>query len=80
MAQPNTENKVSQLRKSVASAVRMARAEKRLSQIEVAQQAGTSPSRVSELENGNADPRLSTLARIADVLGMRVTVSVEDAA
>lgn len=80
MAQSNSESKVKELRESVASVIRMARADKQLSQIEVAQKARTSPSRVSELENGSADPRLSTLARIAGVLGVRVKVSTEDAA
>jgi transcriptional regulator with XRE-family HTH domain len=58
----------------------MARADRRLTQIEVAKQAGTSPSRVSEIESGSADPRLSTLARIAGVLGVRIAISAEDAA
>lgn len=74
MPQPNTESKVKHLREAVASTVRMARANKQLSQVEVAQKAGTSPSRVHELETGSADPRLSTLARIADVLDIGITI------
>ena len=75
MAKPNTESKVRQLRDSVASQVRMARADKQLSQIEVASIAGVSPARISELEAGKADPRLSTLARVADALELTITVA-----
>jgi DNA-binding XRE family transcriptional regulator len=74
MPKPNTESKVDELRESVAKSIRMARADRRLSQIEVARQAGTSPGRVSELESGKSDPRLSTLIRIAGALGLDVRV------
>lgn len=75
MANSNTESKVGEVREAVAKSIRMARADKRLSQIEVAEIAGTSPSRVSELESGKSDPRLSTLARVADALGLAVNVA-----
>lgn len=74
MAKPNTEGKVKQLRESLASKVRMARADKRLSQAEVAERAGTSPVRIWEIENGNADPRLSTIVRVAGALGLQVMI------
>lgn len=74
MANPNTESKVSELRQAVAKSIRMARADKQLSQIEVAQAAGVGTARVSELESGKSDPRLSTLVRVTDALGLAVTV------
>lgn len=75
MNQPNTESKVDTVRRQVATAIRSARAARRLSQIEVAKQAGVSPSRVSELENEISDPQLSTLVKIADELGLSVSVT-----
>jgi transcriptional regulator with XRE-family HTH domain len=56
----------------------MARANKQMSHKEVASLAGTSPATISELENGKADPLLSTFARIAGVLD--ITVRLEQAA
>lgn len=65
---------VADLRASIAKHIRMARAEKRLSQAEVASMAKTTPARVSELENIRCDPRLSTLVRIAAVLEVTLIV------
>ncbi len=80
MPHPNTESKANKVRLDFAKAVRMARANKRWSQTEVARQAGTGVARVSEIENEVSDPRLSTVARIAAVLGISITISVDEAA
>lgn len=45
-----------------------ARAEKRLTQAEVARRAETHRSHVSRIERGHRDPRLDTLQRLADAL------------
>jgi transcriptional regulator with XRE-family HTH domain len=79
MPQTDTEIKVREIRDAVAARVRSARAGKRLNQMEVAKQAGVAQSRVSEIENGTSDPKLSTLARVANVLGLTVSV-IDDAA
>lgn len=55
--------------------VRVARARQRLSQAQVAKLAGTSPVRLSEIESGTGDPRLSTVERITDVLGLSIAVT-----
>lgn len=57
-----------------AERVRVERARRQWSQAEVAQRAGTTPDRVSQIETGNTDPRLSTIERIADVLGIQFCV------
>lgn len=58
----------------LGEAVRSKRAALRLSQQEVAERAGVSPTRVTEIENGKSDPRLSTIESITDVLGLSITV------
>lgn len=57
-----------------AESVRMARAQRRWSQQDVAEKAGTTADRVSQIESGLIDPRLSTVERIADALGITVTI------
>jgi Predicted transcriptional regulators len=74
MPHPNAERKVREMRADVARRLRVARADKRLSQADVAKAAGTSRVTVSELENEVADPRITTLARIAGVLDLTLTV------
>lgn len=74
MPNPKTKSKVDEVKDLLAERVRMARAGKRLSQTEVAQRAGTSVARVSEIENCLADPRLSTVVRIAEALDIDVTI------
>jgi transcriptional regulator with XRE-family HTH domain len=49
-----------------------------LSQRDLAAQLGTVQSAVSELENGKYDPRLSTLNRWADSLGMKLTLRLQE--
>ena len=49
----------------------------RLTQQDVATAMGTSQSAVSDLESGNAEPRLSTLARYAKACGVELRVTVQ---
>lgn len=58
----------------LGEAVRAKRAALRLSQQQVAVAASVSPSRVTEIENAKADPRLSTVESVLGALGMVLTV------
>jgi transcriptional regulator with XRE-family HTH domain len=58
-----------------AEAVRVARARRQWSQAEVAQRAGTTPDRVSRVENAAEDLRLSTAEKIADALGLSFAIT-----
>ena len=49
-----------------------------LTQKQLAQRSGVSQSNISKIENGNYQPSLSTLKRIAGALGKRLVVSFED--
>jgi transcriptional regulator with XRE-family HTH domain len=49
-----------------------------LTQTEVAAALGTSQAQVARLESGNADAKLSTIARLAAVLGKKVEFQVID--
>jgi transcriptional regulator with XRE-family HTH domain len=70
---PNTgdERKVAE---RLGEAVRAKRATLRLSQQELAKLALVSPSRVSEIERADSDPRLSTVEKVTDALGLTLTV------
>jgi DNA-binding XRE family transcriptional regulator len=50
-----------------------------LTQTEMAAVLGTSQSQVARLESGNADARLSTVARFAAALGKRIEFRLESA-
>ena len=49
-----------------------------LTQKQLAQRSGVSQLNISKIENGNYQPSLSTLKRIAGALGKRLVVSFED--
>lgn len=53
------------------------RLSKGLSQTALADKIGTSQSRLSCIESGRDDPQLGTVAKIAEALGVEVTVVVE---
>ena len=59
----------------VAAAVLAARAKAGLSQSELAAQTGIDQSDISKIERGVANPSVSTLGRLADAMGMKLTVS-----
>lgn len=40
--------------------------------------AGVTPAMLSEIENGKRDARFSTIERVADALGARVTLAARD--
>ena len=55
-----------------------ARSAANLTQRQLAQRSGVSQANISKIENGNYQPSLSTLKRIAGALGKRLVVSFED--
>jgi ribosome-binding protein aMBF1 (putative translation factor) len=63
-------------RHELASRVRALRNERGLSQQELAKQVGTSQAAIARLELGGAEPRLGTLERIADALGVDLLVDL----
>ena len=50
------------------------RAYRNLSQAEVARIAETTPSRVSAIENASIDARIDTIARVAQAVGLELTL------
>lgn len=61
----------------VGDAVAAARAEKGLSQKELAAATGIDQSDISKIERGVANPSVGTLNRIAEALGAKLTVTIE---
>lgn len=60
----------------VANAVLSARAKAGMSQNELASATGIDQSDISKIERGVANPSISTLNRIANALGVKLTVSI----
>ncbi|MDI9470478.1 MAG: helix-turn-helix transcriptional regulator [Bacillota bacterium] len=58
----------------VARAIINARQERNMKQKDLAEITGITQAGISRLENGNANPSLSTLKRLAEGLGMTVKV------
>jgi DNA-binding XRE family transcriptional regulator len=61
--------------RAVVKALAQARERAGLTQAEVARRMGTTQPAVARLERGEADPRLSTIERYAEVVGWRVEAS-----
>lgn len=59
------------LKENLAANVRRVRAKKRLTQEEVADRAGITPSYVSEIERGNKEPTLSVVEQLGKAFGVR---------
>lgn len=45
---------------------------------ELAKRAGVTPAMLSEIENDKRDPQVSTVKKIADALGARVTLAAKN--
>lgn len=56
----------------LARAIRQLRRDRELSQEALANLAGVHPKHLSEIERGNKDPRASTVARLAEALGVTI--------
>lgn len=66
------QGKTGELRSAISRAVRMRRADKRLSQQDVAELAGVSVVRISEIEGETKNPRIDTIEKVANALGIVV--------
>lgn len=56
----------------LARTIRQLRRDRELSQEALANAAGVHPKHLSEIERGNKDPRASTVARLAEALGVSI--------
>ena len=62
---------------SIKQAIIDARNTVNMSQQELSQRTGIAQSDISKLENGNANPSIKTLRRLADGLGMKLKITFE---
>lgn len=62
----------------IARALVAVRREKRITQQQLAERTGIAQADISRLENGNSNPSLRTLQRLADGLGMKIAVGFEE--
>lgn len=74
------ESAAAETRLDLAEALYRARQTAGLSQSELARRAGTTQAQISLVENGGRTPRLETLRRIAEALGLTLTVELKPAA
>jgi transcriptional regulator with XRE-family HTH domain len=58
---------------SVNEKIRLIRETKGLTQEQVAEKLGVSPTVYGDIERGNSDPKLSKLEKIAEILGMKLS-------
>ncbi|MDR1077244.1 MAG: helix-turn-helix domain-containing protein [Propionibacteriaceae bacterium] len=68
------------VRLDLADALYQARTAAGLSQSELARRAGTTQAQISLIENAGRTPRVDTLRRIAEALGMSLVISFRPAA
>lgn len=61
----------------IVAAIKERRAVLRVSQEHVAELAGVGLRTLKALESGKGNPTLETLSRVADVLGMEVTLTIK---
>lgn len=62
--------------RAIARRVRELRVERNLSQAELAERAGTGQAAIARIETGRSIPKLDLLGRIAEALGVRLTVQL----
>ena len=62
----------------IGDAVISARAKKGITQNELSERTGIDQSDISKIERGVANPSVGTLARIADALGTKLVITLED--
>ena len=61
------------IRKVVGANIRKVRTARAISQEALAHDAGIAPSFLSQIENGKRSPTVTTLAALAQALGVRIT-------
>lgn len=62
----------------IARALVQVRREKHITQQQLAEKTGIAQADISRLENGNSNPSLRTLQRLADGLGMKIEVGFKE--
>jgi transcriptional regulator with XRE-family HTH domain len=62
-----------ELQNGLAQAIRHLRAERQMSQEELGLEAGIHPTWISHIESGRRNPKLGSVLRIAEVLGVRLS-------
>ena len=71
-------NRVTPAVETLLAAIKNARVVRGLTQGDVARRIGRGQSRVSDIESGALDPRVSTVAAVARVLGLRLMLIPEE--
>lgn len=64
-----------ELRKALISQLRMARLANNYTQVEIAEKMQTQKQNISRLEKGQFDPKLGTLLKYAQAVGMQITLN-----
>lgn len=67
----------SQLEYQIQSELIKARSESKMTQSELATKSGVRQSNISRIENGNALPKLDTLAALASAMGKKLKISFQ---
>lgn len=62
----------------IGDEIRRLRVERKLSLRELSRRSGIDVSNLSGIENGKRDPQVSTVERIAEVLGVRVSLTPQN--
>lgn len=63
-----------EMRKALIRQLRMARLANNYTQVEIAEKMQTQKQNISRLEKGQFDPKLGTLLKYAQAVGMRITL------
>ncbi|MEQ4673518.1 helix-turn-helix transcriptional regulator [Providencia vermicola] len=64
-----------EMRKALISQLRMARLANNFTQVEIAEKMQTQKQNISRLEKGQFDPKLGTLLKYAQAVGMKITLN-----
>lgn len=64
--------------KKIYSSFAEAREARNISQIELSRRSGVIQADISRIENGKANPTMNVLNRLADALGMKMNISLEE--
>ncbi len=70
---------IDDIKASLALAIKMARVERDVTQTDLERLSGVSQSVISYIELGKSAPKIDTLIKIADGLGKKVVIRLEDA-
>lgn len=63
---------------NIKETIKKRRSVLRITQQDLAELSGVSLRTIKDIESGNANPSLSILSKIADILGMEVILNVKD--